>query len=119
MAELQSLDDVLQRLQEDVGVVGLEDQGRPQSDGGLSTASTVNPPGPHPRQDHVSPGPAVAVDGAERSPASGGAEVLGVAALQLLQTSQEDVASLQGVLQQRVSLDCLQHGVQQDKLVDK
>ena len=80
-------------------MVGLEDQGRPQPDGGLTTASTVNPPGPQPRQDHVSPGSTVTVDGAERSPASGGAEVLGVAALQVQQTSQEDVASLQGVLQ--------------------
>ena len=80
-------------------MVGLEDQGRPQPDGGLSTAPAVNPPGPQPRQDPVSPGSTVAVDGAERSPASGGAEVLGVAALQVQQTSQEDVASLQGVLQ--------------------
>ena len=57
MAELQSLDDVLQRLQEDVGVVRLEDQGRPQSDGGLATASTVNPPGPQAGQHLVQRGP--------------------------------------------------------------
>ena len=69
--------------------------------------------------DLVSPGSGVAVDGAESPPASGSSEVLRVASLQLSQTSHEDVSSLQGVLQQVVGLDRLQHGVQQHKLVDK
>ena len=97
----------------------LEHQGRPQSDGGLATASTVNPPGPQSSQHLVSPGSTGAVDGTESAPASGSTEVLGVASLQLLQTSHEDISSLQGVLQQIVSLDRLQYGVQQNKLIDK
>lgn len=100
-------------------MVRLEHQGGPQSDGGLTTASTVNPPGPEAGQHLVSPGSGVAVDGAESPPASGSSEVLRVASLQLSQTSHEDVSSLQGVLQQVVGLDRLQHGVQQHKLVDK
>ena len=117
--ELESLQDVLQSLQEDVGVVRLEHQGRPQSDGGLATASTVNPLGPQTSQDLVPPGSSVAVDGTESPPASGSTEVLRVASLQLSQTSHEDISSLQGVLQQVVSLDRLQYGVQQYKLKDR
>ena len=117
--QLESLQDVLQSLQEDVGVVRLEHQGRPQSDGGLATASTVNPPGPQSSKDLISPGSSVAVDGTESPPASGSTEVLRIASLQLSQASHEDISNLQGVLKQIVSPDRLQYGVQQDELSDK
>ena len=97
----------------------LEDQGWPQSDGGLTTASTVNPPGSEAGQDLVSPGSRVTVDGTESSPTSGSSEVLRVASLQLSQTSHQDISRLQGVLQQLVGLDRLQDGVQQDKLIEE
>ena len=64
---LQTLKNVLKSLQEYVGVVGLEHQGGPQSDGGLSTAATVNSSTSELAQDLISPRSTVAVDGTECS----------------------------------------------------
>ena len=57
----------------------------------------------------------VAVDGAERSESSCGAEDLREPIFEILQTAEQHLARLAGVFQQVVLLDGLQHGVQQQK----
>ena len=57
-------------------MVRLEHEGRPQSDGGLATASNVHSEHPQPRNDLVPPGPGVAVDGAECSATPGISQIL-------------------------------------------
>ena len=66
------------RDEDNVGVMRLEHEGRPQSDGGLAAASNVNPEHPQPRDDLVPPGPGVAVNGAECSATPGIPQILGI-----------------------------------------
>ena len=76
-------------------MVGLEHQGRPQPDGSLPTASTVNSQRSQPGQDLVSPRSTVTVDSTECSSPPGVPQVLRILRLQLHQASHQDLSSLE------------------------
>ena len=65
--------------------------------------------------NNVSPGSSVTVHGAERSQSSGRAQNFRELIFQFEKSAEENLSSQTSVLQQVVSLDGFQHGLQQQK----